>query len=702
MTTASPAPRPTADDDIPPEPCDGTVVQDEPARERSRELSRQTIAPPARVPGYDILRRVGEGSFGSVWLAREVNTGKQVAIKFYSHRRGLDWSLLSREVEKLAVLYTSRNVVGLLEVGWEHDPPYFVMEYLENGSLAARLEDGPLPPEDAVLIAKSIARALIHAHGSGILHCDVKPANVLLDRNFEPRLGDFGQSRLSEDQSPALGTMFYMAPEQADLDAVPDARWDVYALGAVLYQMLTGQAPYRTPVHEQRIHAAGSLMGRLQAYREVIQSSPPPDGHRQRLGVDRRLADIVDRCLDPNPRLRYPNVQVVLDSLEQREQARAKRPLIALGFLGPILFLLAMFWIARSAVPQVVEAAENNLIDRALASDQVAAAILADSVERELSIRLAELEQLSTRDELREFLRMTARTPRENWSALPSPLNRWCQETGERLKRQGRTSDQSWFLTNAQGDQVAREPVDDTIGRNFAYRSYFHGGVEEIRSRGVESSLPGGAGDAPPVARPKPRSEPGISTAFRSAATNQYMVALAVPVWDESQTEVLGVMARTIHLTELLAQWEFRVRGQATASQRFLALIDTRPGAGFLLDHEWMTEQNMQGLTDVQIEQKLRLPESSVDVLRRSQSSATYADPIAAAGLDPLFDGVWLAAFAPVESTGWVAVVQESRGEALKPVDALRSVFVLYGVAALLVFSVMLGILWYLIHRAST
>ena len=75
------------------------------------------------------LRSLGEGAYGTVWLASEDNTGKQVAIKFYTHQRGLDWSLLNREVEKLAVLYTSRNIVRLIDVGWNSEPPYYVMEY---------------------------------------------------------------------------------------------------------------------------------------------------------------------------------------------------------------------------------------------------------------------------------------------------------------------------------------------------------------------------------------------------------------------------------------------------------------------------------------------------------------------------------------------------------------------------------------------
>src|SRR6185295_13890997 len=106
-------------------PGSDTLRQTNEQRAASRELSLRSPETPGVSPGYEIIRRLGTGSFGAVWLAREIKTGKQVAIKFYSHRRGLDWSLLTREVEKLAVLYTSRDIVGLLDVGWDHDPPYF-------------------------------------------------------------------------------------------------------------------------------------------------------------------------------------------------------------------------------------------------------------------------------------------------------------------------------------------------------------------------------------------------------------------------------------------------------------------------------------------------------------------------------------------------------------------------------------------------
>ena len=106
-----------------------------------------------------------------------------------------------------------------------------------------------------------------------MLHCDLKPANVLLDEDNKPRLADFGQSRLSHEQSPALGTLFYMAPEQADLQAIPDARWDVYALGAMLHCMLTGEVPHRSDETVKQFDSAADLADKLARYRSVIRSA---------------------------------------------------------------------------------------------------------------------------------------------------------------------------------------------------------------------------------------------------------------------------------------------------------------------------------------------------------------------------------------------------------------------------------------------
>jgi len=152
-------------------------------RRLARELSLQRARPPAVVPGYEPERFLGVGAYGEVWVAVERNTGRRVAIKFYTHRGGLDWSLLSREVEKLAFLFADRYVVQLLGVGWDADPPYYIMEYLEKGSLAERIQHGPLPVEQAVALFEDVALGLVHAHNKGVLHCDLKPANILLDED---------------------------------------------------------------------------------------------------------------------------------------------------------------------------------------------------------------------------------------------------------------------------------------------------------------------------------------------------------------------------------------------------------------------------------------------------------------------------------------------------------------------------------------
>ena len=119
---------------------DFTQAQGGDELQRSLNLSQQRGCPPCEVPGYEPRRFLGSGAYGEVWVAIDRTTGRQVAIKFYLHRGGLDWSLLSHEVEKLAFLSADRYVVQLLDVGWDSEPPYYVMEYVENGSLDERLE----------------------------------------------------------------------------------------------------------------------------------------------------------------------------------------------------------------------------------------------------------------------------------------------------------------------------------------------------------------------------------------------------------------------------------------------------------------------------------------------------------------------------------------------------------------------------------
>ena len=167
-----------------------------------------------------------------------------------------------------------------------------------------------MKPADAVAIFHDVATGLLHAHGKGVLHCDLKPANVLLDEDRRPRIADFGQARLSHEQQSSLGTMFYMAPEQADLKAVPDACWDVYALGALLYTMLTGAPPYRDDETVKTLEKSADLERRLEQYRELIDESPRPSEHRKVPGIDPELVEIIDRCLAVDPGERFSQCTV--------------------------------------------------------------------------------------------------------------------------------------------------------------------------------------------------------------------------------------------------------------------------------------------------------------------------------------------------------------------------------------------------------
>ncbi len=171
---------PQASEDKPGEAIDETLVQSDDQQARSAKRSSGAFMRPD-LPGYEVRARLGAGAYGEVWLAIQTNTGRKVAVKFFSRHKGLDWPLLKREVGKLVQVISERRVVHLLEVGWDAEPPYYVMEFLGGGSLADRLDKEPLSTTEAVRLFRELAEALVYLHNKAVLHCDLKPSNVLLD-----------------------------------------------------------------------------------------------------------------------------------------------------------------------------------------------------------------------------------------------------------------------------------------------------------------------------------------------------------------------------------------------------------------------------------------------------------------------------------------------------------------------------------------
>jgi len=690
---------------------DQTEPQGGPQRLQSREMSLKPGHPPTQVPGYDPERFLGVGAYGEVWVARERNTGRRVAIKFYAHRGGLDWSLLSREVEKLAFLFADRYVVQLLGVGWDAEPPYYIMEYLEHGSLAERLQRGPLPVGEAVELFRDVAVGLVHAHGKGVLHCDLKPANILLDQDNKPRMADFGQSRLSSEQVPALGTLFYMAPEQADLEAVPDACWDVYALGALLYCMLTGGPPHRSGEAVKQFEETPHLVRRLARYRRLVENSPPPAGHRQVRGVDRALAEIVDRCLAADPQRRFPNVQAVLDALDERAARRARRPMVVLGAALPALLLLVVSWFAWQGFGAAVQQSDAALTDRALESNRFAAQYVARTAAYELGRRYRAVEQVASSGRLRELViealkdpelgKLLARLGDSQLDASQREAIR--QEFLGNVKRRALQSEfrelippemrpeedereeevASWFFCDERGVSTVRVPEGATIGKNFIWRSYFHGG-----SADREESW-----------RPAPGTHLAsttLSAVFRSQATQRWIVAVSAPVFDGAR--FLGVVALTVEVGRFV-----QLQG---GNDQFAVLVDLREGEnqGLILQHPLFDRLlKERGTLDGRF-QDYRLTADNLPDTRYRMDQ--YRDPLAADPDGGEYSRHWLAQMEPIrvrgQQTGLVVIVQEAYDAAIgATLDGLKEGLVRRGLTALLLIVLVMISLWWFATRLS-
>ncbi len=700
-------------------PAEPTQDQSNEQRLIAQELSLQRSRPPLDVEGYDIERCLGSGAYGEVWVALDRRTGRRVAIKFYTHRGGVDWSLLSREVEKLVFLSADRYVVQLLDVGWDAEPPYYVMEYVEQGSLDTWLaENGPMNVREAVELFREVAVGLLHAHGRGVLHCDLKPANVLLDQDRKPRLADFGQSRLTHEQLPSLGTLFYMAPEQADLKAVPDARWDVYALGAMLYCTLTGSPPHRTPESIEEIESARDLPDRLARYRQMILTSPRPALHRRVPGMDRALADLIDRCLAADPEDRFSNVQAVLDELDRRERRLARRPLMVLGFAAPVLMLIIMALFGVRGYHRAKLAADDAVTERALDKNLFAAKAVAGRAGEEIQRYFRLVERTAADPQLIEMLRaiqgpsselepLLAQLRDPNRNEQPSeardflvrhPAREPIQQWVEKLMREQPGS--SWFVCDAHGTQVAAvfdEPLSNTVGKNFAWRTYFHGGRDDL----IERS-PGGH-----VRRAGP--EPGrhlrrihVSAPFRSTATNRWKVAVSAPVYDGD--EFLGVVAHTANIGVFM-------QFDDSTSGFFAVLVDGRSNgrAGMVLQHP---------LFDELLAKLDRLPDSISDHRVqfdqfRDGLSSRYEDPLAEHELGEAYNRRWIAAMVPVvlefrhprtgermlRDTGLKVIVQEDYESATLPVHDLGRRLVREGAMALGVVLLVIVVMLLIVFR---
>ena len=270
---------------------------------------------------YELLEEIGRGSQGVVYRARQKSLNRTVALKIIALGHWASKAHVKRfrrEAEAAASL-EHPCIVPIYEVGERDGACYFSMRFVEGGQLdeilksatadSSRGERGPISPRRAVELIVKLARTVHYAHGHGILHRDIKPGNILLDANGEPHLTDFGLARLLETESSithtldVLGTPSYMAPEQAvGNNAAVSSATDVYGLGAVLYQLLTGHPPF----------AGGTTYETI----KLLLDTEPRQPRVLNRKIDRELSTICLKCLDKNPQRRYPAAAGLAEDLE--------------------------------------------------------------------------------------------------------------------------------------------------------------------------------------------------------------------------------------------------------------------------------------------------------------------------------------------------------------------------------------------------
>src|SRR2546421_5954093 len=272
---------------------------------------------------YELLEEIGRGGQGVVYRAREKSLNRTVALKVIGLGHWATEAHLKRfrrEAEAAASL-EHPCIVPIYEVGERDGSCYFSMKFIEGGQLDEVVRREPMPVGRAVELIAKVARTVHYAHEHHILHRDIKPGNILLDRQGEPHLTDFGLARLMESESTVtrtmevLGTRSYMAPEQAvGNNAAVSSNTDVYGLGAVLYQLLTGQPPF----------AGGTTYETI----KLLLDTEPRQPRLLNPKIDRDLSTICLKCLEKHPERRYPSALALAEDLERwlkHEPIQARR-----------------------------------------------------------------------------------------------------------------------------------------------------------------------------------------------------------------------------------------------------------------------------------------------------------------------------------------------------------------------------------------
>jgi serine/threonine-protein kinase len=271
---------------------------------------------------YRLIERIDEGGAGEVWRARDEKLGRDVAIKLLGPDADDAFRARFADEARRAAAVVHPNVVTVFDEGRDGADAFMVMELIAGKTLREIVaERGPLPAHQVARLIRQIAAALDAAHAAGVIHCDVKPANIIVDREGVAKLTDFGIARAARDrdEQELLGTARYIAPERVEGGPVTP-RTDVYGLGLVAYELLTGRPAFDGATSEELVRER--LVG------------PPPSLRLARVGLDERLDAIVGRALATLPDRRYPSAGAFARAFSDVADGDSD-PTSSLGSIGP-------------------------------------------------------------------------------------------------------------------------------------------------------------------------------------------------------------------------------------------------------------------------------------------------------------------------------------------------------------------------------
>jgi tRNA A-37 threonylcarbamoyl transferase component Bud32 len=617
--------------------------------------------PVGAVGNYELIEQIGQGGMGVVYKARQLSLNRIVALKLMLSGPWATEAEIKRFRSETTAAATLQhpNVVAIHEVGVHEGRHYFSMDYIAGRSLAEVINRTPLPAGRAARYVKIIAEAIHHAHQRGILHRDLKPANVLVDADDQPRVTDFGLAKhIQVDSSltvsgDAMGTPSYMPPEQAagKRSEIGPAS-DVYSLGAILYDLLTGRPPFRADTP-------------LDTLRQVLDTEPAPPRVINR-NVPRDLETICLKCLAKAPGQRYPSAQGLADDLGRflKQEPIHARPVgwldrgwrwsrrnpVVAAFCGTTALLLLM--VAWAALAQREEA---------LDSAKIAASLTARLVADELQPLRETVNELASNKELAQPI------VRKDLDALKALLQATLDNHQARTPPWLRL--QNWVIMTPESKLVLRWP--DADQRNIQQRKerdYFTGATNLAGRDGIGSVY--------------------LSKAYQSLEDDLYKFSVSVAVRDPN-SNLVGVAALMVSLTKFARE----------------ALGPRIPGPEFVLVSEWDPSQPGK-------ESSFPLPSSQREVRivfhptfgtsnqvasishpyleRMTDSRAAdllgdpfYRDPLARQ--HPKFGGWWLAGFASVPDTK-LTVIYQTRDWVLNAVAIAGMIVGFLGLLSLVVW----------------